>query len=198
MVKNSKIHPGKLKLAPKKVSEVRFYKSIPRSARLNKSIGFGFRFIIFAHRGFIIFVRFVSDSWKRQRVDKTAIYFVSFCWLEFLNGFYSIYLQFLYWSSQTDKEVPGSRSHTTGLYEARLTPQDAHASKTALAVILLLNTQAELWHLTKKLQIRTLFYAGTQLCFSFSVEVLRQLLSWLRNTHTHDSRTLVVPSRRTF
>jgi len=26
MVKNSKIHPGKLKSAPKKVSEVRFYK----------------------------------------------------------------------------------------------------------------------------------------------------------------------------
>jgi len=47
---------------------------------------------------------FVSDSWKRQRVDTTAIYFVSFCWLEFSNEFYSIYLQFLHWSSQTYEE----------------------------------------------------------------------------------------------
>ena len=54
-----------------------FLLSIPRSARLNKSIGFGLQVYLFAHRGFIIFVRFVSDSWKRKRVETTAIYFVS-------------------------------------------------------------------------------------------------------------------------
>ena len=81
--------------------------SIPTSARLYKSTGFGSRVLVMPNEAPSSFVFVFIDSWKRQRVRLTAFYIkVSLLLVGILDGFFMLFrMRFLTGTVRHRKEL---------------------------------------------------------------------------------------------